>query len=279
MTLGTTDSHSPSEGELVDFVRCPDPGGNPSTLALGGASGVPERTADAAEGRRAGADPREETPMSVHRRPAAAPTREQLASVSPHPPVRTGESAGDAVADNVADTVADRLEALLRSRGADEIPHPGGTLLAHLRRVSALLERWGVRPAVRLAGLGHAFYGSDGFPTALGAVDRRDELAAVVGLEVEQMIYLYAGCDRAFSYPNLAEPEGPFRVRFTGAIVHLSLRWRRDFAELTVANELDVIRSDPELRACHGKSLFALFLQWRPLLSDPAWQAVRASLP
>src|SRR4051812_28670710 len=43
--------------------------------------------------------------------------------------------------------------ASLASYGASEVPHPGGTLLAHLERVHALLGEWGSRPAVRLAGL------------------------------------------------------------------------------------------------------------------------------
>lgn len=71
----------------------------------------------------------------------------------------------------------------LAARGAGELPHPGGTLLAHLERVHALLCEWQARPAVRLAGLCHAFYGTDGFPTALGEVTGRNELAAVIGDE------------------------------------------------------------------------------------------------
>jgi hypothetical protein len=189
-----------------------------------------------------------------------------------------GTAPGDTTGIMADHTVTAVIE-LLRSRGAHLIEHPGGTLLEHLRRVSALLDRWGVRPAVRLAGLSHAYYGTDGFPTSLGAVERRDELAAVVGTEVEEMVYLYAGCDRAFSYPNLVEPEGGFRDRFTGAVLHPSLRWRRDFAELTVANELDVVGANPGLRAQYGKKLFELFLRWRPLLGDAAWTAVRTSLP
>ena len=54
----------------------------------------------------------------------------------------------------------------LASRGAAGIAHPGGTLLAHLERVHALLTEWGARPAVRLAGLCHAYYGTDRFPAA-----------------------------------------------------------------------------------------------------------------
>jgi hypothetical protein len=63
--------------------------------------------------------------------------------------------------------LASRVEAaqkLLRARGAGGLPHPGGTLLEHLSRVRAQLAAWGAAPAVQLAGLCHAAYGTDGFP-------------------------------------------------------------------------------------------------------------------
>ena len=78
---------------------------------------------------------------------------------------------------------------LLALRGAAGISHPGGTLLAHLQRVHALLAQWGARPAVQLAGLYHAFYGTNGFATALGSRGRRDELAAIIGEEAERIVY------------------------------------------------------------------------------------------
>ena len=166
---------------------------------------------------------------------------------------------------------------LLASRGAREIAHPGGTLLAHLERVHALLERWEARPALRLAGLCHAFYGTDGFPTALGEVTRRDELAAIIGEEAERLVYLYAGCDRDFSYPRLTE--GTVKDRFTGDVLHPPIASRRDFAEITVANELDIAGVNPEIRARYGPGLLTLFTSWERLLSAPARQAVEATLP
>jgi hypothetical protein len=108
---------------------------------------------------------------------------------------------------------------LLTSRGAAGISHPGGTLLTHLERVHALLAQWGARPAVRRAGLCHAFYGTDGFATALGDSSRRDELATIIGQEAERLVYFYASCDRRFSYPHLAERAGPFKDRFTGTVL------------------------------------------------------------
>jgi hypothetical protein len=164
---------------------------------------------------------------------------------------------------------------LLLSKGADRVEHPGGTLLAHLRRVHALLGEWGARPELRLAGLCHAFYGTDGFGTALGDRQRRDELIQVIGAEAERLVYLYASCDRARFYPHLASPDGPFTDRFTGTVHRPPPADRCDFAELTVANELDVMAASPALRAEHGDSLAELFTAWRPLLSPSANRAVR----
>jgi hypothetical protein len=58
---------------------------------------------------------------------------------------------------------------LLTDLGAARIEHPGGTLLAHLERTRSRLAAWHARPALQLAGLCHAFYGTDGFATALWA--------------------------------------------------------------------------------------------------------------
>ncbi|MBK3578192.1 hypothetical protein JHN63_31190 [Streptomyces sp. MBT65] len=164
---------------------------------------------------------------------------------------------------------------LLRRLGADTVPHPGGTLLAHLERVRARLSGWGARPALQLAGLGHAFYGTDGFPTALLPLDRRAELRAVIGPEAEAIVYFYASCDRKASYPNLADH---FHDRFTGTGRVPEPGLCEDFAELTVANELDLAARDPAFRAEWGPGLLALFARFRPLLSEPAWRDCRAVL-
>jgi len=168
---------------------------------------------------------------------------------------------------------------LLAERGAAGISHPGGTLLAHLQRVHGLLAQWGARPPVRLAGLCHAFYGTDGFATALGDSSHRDELAAVIGQEAERLVYLYASCDRRFSYPRLAERAGPFKDRFTGTVLRPPLALRRDFAELTAANELDIAAASPAFCAQAGPGLLRLLTSWKNLLSGPAWQSVQATLP
>ncbi|MEV0483986.1 DUF6817 domain-containing protein [Streptomyces sp. NPDC050508] len=168
--------------------------------------------------------------------------------------------------------------ALLRELGAAETAHPGGTLLAHLQRVQEQLAVWDARPALQLAGLCHAFYGTDGFPTALLSLDRRDELAAVIGVEAEGIVYVYGSCDRRATYPTLADADAAFQDRFTGRARIPGQQLRRDFAELSAANELDLARIDPAFREKWGPQLLAFFTRLRPLLSQPAWSDCRMVL-
>lgn len=168
--------------------------------------------------------------------------------------------------------------ALLRSRGAGDLDHPGGTLLAHLDRVRQRLSEWGARPELQLAGLCHAFYGTDGFATGLLPLERRAELAAVIGTEAEALVYFYASCDRSASYATLADADAAFRDRFTGVTYTPSLAQRQDFAELTAVNELDLARGDAAFRARWGGELLRLFTRWRGLLSEAAWADAREVL-
>ncbi|MDH6144836.1 hypothetical protein P3T35_006885 [Kitasatospora sp. GP30] len=167
-----------------------------------------------------------------------------------------------------------QADALLRSLGAAELDHPGGTLLAHLHRVRELLADWGARPELQLAGLCHACYGTDGFPTALlpaARQDSRDRLAAVIGPAAEQLVHDYAGCERGPTYRELTGEPPRIHDRFTGRPYQPTPHQQRDFAELTAANELDLARHSQDFRARHGAALLTLFTRWRPLLSEPAW--------
>lgn len=162
--------------------------------------------------------------------------------------------------------------ALLMAHGAETIEHPGGTLLNHLRRVSSQLGEWGASPTVQAAGLCHAFYGTDGFPTALLDLSQRAELAAVIGDEAEELVYFYCSCDREFTYPRLEALDGVFRDRFDQREFVPTPERRREFVEITVVNELDIARVSPEFHASHGQDLLRLFTRLRPLMSPQAWQ-------
>ncbi len=165
------------------------------------------------------------------------------------------------------------VEEFLLAKGALDVAHPGGTLLAHLRRTHDVLYAWGARPALRLAGLAHAAYGTDGFPHGLMDVSARSMLAGLIGSDAEEIVYAYGSCDRDFTYPRLTEPTPRLRDRFTGEVTTPSPQLVRDLVELTFANELDVLAHSEDLRARYGDSLRALFTACKPYVSEPAYTA------
>jgi len=161
--------------------------------------------------------------------------------------------------------------AFLEAHGADTIEHPGGTLLAHLCRTADLLASWGASPALTVAGLCHAAYGTDGFPTALLPTSRRGDLVEVIGLTAEAIVYFYASCDRGMFLPQLGRHEPPrFHDRFTQAEFHPESEMVRQFVELTFANELDIAAHSPPFAQTCGFSLMELFSQCRALASEAA---------
>jgi hypothetical protein len=129
---------------------------------------------------------------------------------------------------------------LLRALGAGGVAHLDGTLLEHLERTESLLRSWGCSETVSIAGLCHATYGTDGFPVALLAIDRRQVLSEAVGSDVEALVYLYASCDRRSVYPVLADGRRDFQDRFTSQTFMAPEETLRDFVDLTLANESDV---------------------------------------
>jgi hypothetical protein len=171
------------------------------------------------------------------------------------------------------------VDAFLARHGAAGMPHPGGTLLAHLHRVRDLLAGWGAERDVRTAGLCHATYGTDGFGPVLLPPTDRAPLAELVGVRVEGLVHLYASCDRGVVYPRLGR-EDPlrFRDRFTGGEHVPAEPDLRAFLEITAANELDVLAHNAELAERHGAGLYRLLTRAGALLSPAARDAVARQL-
>jgi hypothetical protein len=155
--------------------------------------------------------------------------------------------------------------AWLRERGADRIPHAGGSLADHLGRVHDRTAALGLDSHVRLAALTHAAYGTDGFAVALLDVADRRVLRDLVGERAEDLVYRYAGCDRGHTWRALAGT-GLIRNRFTGTTEAPAGADLRDFVDLTILNELDVVQHDP--RAARHRGYFReLFAGWAGLAS------------
>lgn len=140
------------------------------------------------------------------------------------------------------DDVVRRAFELQRSLGAEQIAHPGGTLHAHLRRVHALTVEWSATSRTELAAISHASYGTDGFRHALLPTTDRRRLQHVIGPDAEALVYLYGACDRLRTYRELGRQPLPVIDRFTGRSWAIHGAELRDFAVLTIANELDIAR-------------------------------------
>lgn len=157
------------------------------------------------------------------------------------------------------------MGSLLLVRGADELEHAGGSLYVHLHRVAKRLTTLGASDTLVLAGLAHAAYGTDGFPTHLfDWQQERPVLEAVIGPEAELIVYRYGSCERETTWRDLAEHH-TVTDRFTGTSEELSGADLRDFVDLTIVNELDVLEHAP-----------ALAPKLRPFLHDqiPRWQSL-----
>ena len=157
------------------------------------------------------------------------------------------------------------LSSLLLVRGADELDHAGGSLYVHLHRVAKRLTTLGASDTLVLAGLAHAAYGTDGLPTHLfDWQTERPVLESVIGVEAELIVYRYGSCERETTWRDLAEHH-TVTDRFTGTSEELSTAELREFVDLTIVNELDVLDHAPELAP-----------KLRPFLQEqiPRWQSL-----
>ncbi|WP_346621939.1 DUF6817 domain-containing protein [Blastococcus montanus] len=173
--------------------------------------------------------------------------------------------------------VSDRLSALLRARGAAEIEHPGGTLYAHLERVQRLLARLGAATEVQLAGRAHAVYGTDGLAVRLLADDERPLLAGIIGAPAETLVHRYGRCGRDRTWADLAST-GLVHDRRTGQAERLDGDELRDFADLSLVNELDVAAHAPGFVERHGGYFRHLAERWSPVLSPAVLAEARRVL-
>jgi hypothetical protein len=170
----------------------------------------------------------------------------------------------------------DELSAL----GVGDFVHLNGSLTTHLVAVYDILKLWGADDGLRRAGLYHAAYGTAGFDQAMVSLDRRSEIASLIGVDAEAIVYAYCACDRRVVWPRIGvEKVVQFRDRFTGGNHVIEGRPLRAFCELSCANELELAYSDPAFVGRTGAYLAPLFRQWSPFLSQAAIGALEQIYP
>lgn len=160
----------------------------------------------------------------------------------------------------------DDVREWLRKCGAESIPHAGGSLYEHLGRVAERLAERGASSALCLAALTHAAYGTDGFPVVLLDAADRQTLRGLIGTEAEEIVYRYGGCDRGRTWRALPST-GVIWSRFTGHSESPTPAQLRDFADLSIVNELDVCERSPSIAASAGDYFRSVFPTWGPLAS------------
>jgi hypothetical protein len=135
----------------------------------------------------------------------------------------------------------------------------------------------GLDEDLRLAGLTHAVYGTDGFAVSLLDVADRAELRELVGVRAEQIVYCYAGCDRGRTWRAL----GRTRIvwsRFNGESESPTPAQLRAFADLSIVNELDVAEQDPAIAEKYGPYFRTTFGDWAELASPAVIADARSVL-
>ena len=167
----------------------------------------------------------------------------------------------------------------LRALGAEAFPHIAGSLATHLERTEAWLRRFGAREALCSAGRHHAIYGTAGIHGALVPLSQRHAVAQAIGDEAERIVYRFAACDRDRFHPRIGgADECLFAERFAAREERIAVRELRDFCELTLANELDLVATSPAFRRKHRDDLLELSQRMRLHVSDACYATIRTML-
>ena len=168
---------------------------------------------------------------------------------------------------------------LLKELGAGDFQHLNGSLEAHLKGTECLLKKWGSSDLLQVAGLFHAAYGTAGFDETMVSLNQRKEIAKVIGIDEEALVYLYCSCDRDFVFPQFeSNSRIRFRDRFDGRQFDLDESTTRLFCELTVANELELVLASDDFKSKYGAELLELFKSMHRYLSPNARKSYAEAL-
>jgi hypothetical protein len=135
----------------------------------------------------------------------------------------------------------------LRSLGTEDVPHTGEKgFLSHLVAVARDLEAWGCDRDVCRAGLFHSIYGTELFRRWSLPLERRGDVAALIGERAERLVFANCMMDRS-SFEALLESDGPYSIRNreTGEPIDLSREDYDDLVRVRLCDWLEqVARSD-----------------------------------
>lgn len=176
--------------------------------------------------------------------------------------------------DNRQGVDTDALLSELKKLGAGAFPHRHGSLETHLCGTATLLQQWGASADLVKAGLFHAAYGTDDYPTPLVDLSLRKNIVNIIGEQAEALVYLYCACDRGRFYLRLAtENQTKFLDRFTHSETLLTREQLAAFCTLTMANEVDIMLHDSELTFKKVARFHDLFMRMQGLANEAGFTA------
>jgi hypothetical protein len=144
-----------------------------------------------------------------------------------------------------------QLTDFLVGLGIEQVAHTGKSYLAHLIGVYKLMEAQGCDAEVCRAGMFHSIYGTQQFQGFKLSLERRPELAGLIGTRAERLGYLNCAMERGSFDRALEQKEGPYRFtdRITGEPVELS---EADFADLCRVHLFDWLEQVPRSSLGYG---------------------------
>ena len=172
-------------------------------------------------------------------------------------------------------SVQDKFAAL-KDLGVGEFSHLNGSLESHLLETYEILTDWGNLEFVCDAGLFHASYGTQPmkkFGVAHKDYDPSDrpEIRRIIGVDAENLVYLYGACDRDYFYPQVGADEPIYRDRFTKCQEVLPKDVMANLLEITLANELQICASDASFLSKNREWYVDLFDRFKPVVSENAF--------
>ncbi|NQV26262.1 MAG: hypothetical protein HQ518_18060 [Rhodopirellula sp.] len=109
----------------------------------------------------------------------------------------------------------------LKEVGATEVAHSDKGYLAHAIGVYNDLKTWGWDEELACTGIFHSIYGTQLFQGFTLPLEKRSEIAELIGERAEQLCWLNCAIDRQHFDNEILKTEGPYQIldRFSGEFV------------------------------------------------------------
>jgi len=160
--------------------------------------------------------------------------------------------------------------------GAGEFEQVNASLIAHLEGTRCLLKEWKASEVLQQAGLYHVAYSKVSLVQNFFELGQRKEVAAVIGSEVENIVYHYCACDRDAFFAQFGQVDKPvFYDLITTKKSVISNMLLQQICELNAANETEIAINNPDFVGQHGSQLRDLFSRMQRFLSLSAQRKIQ----